>query len=428
MDSNQIQSLYDALRSGFSEFRACFQRERTCEYFHLYVVGLLASLKRKSIEPIALAADVPVRTMQEFLAFFEWDDARMARMLMRRVANRPLPHTSPRGGIGVIDATSHGKRGDKTPGVQRQYSGESGKIENCVVAQHLLYTDDEPTNPFSCALATDLFLPESWDSDEQRRKEAGIPDSVRHRAKWRIALDQVRDAAAEGVRFSWLVFDEDYGRIPHFWFGLDSLGQRGVGEVSKDFRCWVTRPAYTTLQTPHASRRVDSLCMRSPAFRDQAWTRLKVKPTTRGACVWDYKAALVHLNGRESRQGVPVPTDRRYWLIVLRNNETEEVKYLISNAAECERPEEIVRAFFARWHVEKWFERAKQEAGLGAFEVRTYRSLIRHWLCARLAMMFLSEQTARLRGEKSEDHAGAGGDGDIDLREEDLAEELALVG
>lgn len=427
MDSKQIQSLYDALRSAFTELRPCFLRERTWEYLHLYVVGLLASIKRKSVEPIALAADVPVRTMQEFLSFFEWDDARIGRMLMRRVANRPLPATAPRGGIGVIDATSHGKRGDKTPGVQRQYSGEAGKIENCVVAQHLLYTDDDPSNPFSCVLASDLFLPERWDADADRRKEAGIPDSVRHRTKWRMALDQVRDAAAEGVRFSWLVFDEDYGRIPHFWFGLDELGQRGAGEVPGTFRCWVTRPAYATLQTPHASRRVDGLCMRSPAFRGQQWRRLTVKTTTRGACVWDYKAALVHLDGRESPQGVPVPTDRRYWLIFLRNDGTGELKYLVSNAAESERPEEIVRACFARWHVEKWFERAKQEAGLGAFEVRTYRSLIRHWLCARLAMMFLSEQTARLRGEKPEDHVRAGGDGDGHVRGEAMEHELALV-
>ena len=428
MESSQIQSLYDALRSSFTELRVCFARERTWEYFHLYVVGLLASLKRKSIEPIALAANVPVRTMQEFLAFFDWDHTRVGRMLMRRVANRPLPASAPRGGVGVIDATSHGKRGTKTPGVQRQWSGEAGKVENCVVAQHLLYTDDDPVNPFSCVLATDLFLPDSWDGDAKRRKEAGIPESVRHREKWRIALDQVREAAGEGVRFSWLVFDEDYGRIPDFWFGLDALGERGVGEVPKNFRCWVTRPACATRQTCHASRRIDTLCVHSPAFRDQSWKRLVVKSTTRGACVWDMKAALVYLDGRTSERGVPVPTDRRYWLIVLRNDETEERRYVMSNAEECAQPEEIVRASFTRWHIEKWFEHAKQEAGLGAFEVRTYTSLIRHWLCARLAMLFLSEQTARLRGEKSAHHVRAGRGGDEHVCREDLAEQLAVVG
>jgi hypothetical protein len=83
---------------------------------------------------------------------------------------------------------------------------------------------------------------------------------------------------------------------------------------------------------------------------------------------------------------------------------------------------------FARWHVEKWFERAKQEAGFGAFEVRTYRSLIRHWLCSRMVMYFLAAQTQRLRGEKSADHAGAGGGSRQYLGVEDLEPLAALVG
>ena len=425
MDTQQIQSLYESLQTWLSDLRVCFKRESTWRYLHFYVLGLLADLKRKSVEPIALAANVPVRTMQEFLSFFAWDDERVERMLMARVANRPKPSA---GGIGVIDATAHAKRGDKTPGVQRQYCGESGKIDNCVVAQHLLYTDDDATNPYHCMLASDLFLPESWDGDRERCREAGIPESLRHRAKWAIAIAQVKAAIAAGVRFSWLVFDEDYGRVPRFWFDLDAIGQRGVGEVSKDFRCWVKRPACATRQKCHASRRVDNLCRLSPAFRDQQWKRCEVKEMTRGTCVWSFKAALVHLNAPETPRGVPIPTDRRYWLLTLRQPSTGEVKYVLSNASEDATPQEIIRALFARWHDEKWFERAKQEAGLGAFEVRTYRSLKRHWLCARLAMQFLSEQTVRLRGEKSSHHVRASGGGGEHVRDEALAEQLAFVG
>ncbi len=425
MDANQIQSLYSALPSWLDDLRVCFKRESTWRYLQIYVVGLLAELKRKSIEPIALAAKVPVRTMQEFLSFFAWDHERLDRMLTGRVANRAGPV---HGGIGVIDATSHAKRGDKTPGVQRQYCGETGKVDNCVVAQHLLYTDDDPDNPFSCVLASDLYLPEAWDADRERCREGGIPDSLRHRTKWAIAVDQVRAAVASGAKFSWLVFDEDYGRVPQFWFALDAMGQRGIGEVSRDFRCWAKRPACTTTQTCHAARRVDNLCTHSPTFTQQAWKRCSVKETTHGTCVWEYKAALVHLNAHEMPRGVPVPTDRRYWLLVLRQPATGEVKHVVSNASEQTGPEEMIRALFARWHVEKWFERAKQEVGLGSFEVRTYRSLIRHWLCCRIAMQFLSEQTARLRGGKPEDHLRAGGGGGEHLRDEDVAEQLALVG
>ena len=133
---------------------------------------------------------------------------------------------------------------------------------------------------------------------------------------------------------------------------------------------------------------------------------MKIKDTTRGEAKWEIKAARVHL--LDTSCGASEPSDRQYWLIVARNPSTDEYKYFASNAAASIPIIAMLRAAFARWHVEKWFERAKQEAGFGAFEVRTYKSLLRHWLCSRIAMYFLADQTQRLRGEKSEDHAGAG--------------------
>lgn len=244
-----------------------------------------------------------------------------------------------------------------------------------------------------------------------------------------MGLDQLRDVIAAGLRPAWVVFDEEYGRPRAFWLGLNDMGQIGVGEVPKDFRCWVKRPACTSVQTCHAARRVDNLGVHSPVFYEQSWKRCIAKETTRGECVWEYKSARVQLPDADGPASAP--GDRMYWLIVMRQPESGEMKYVLSNAAEGVTPEQLIRVLLSRWHVEKWFERAKQEVGLGAFEVRTYTSLIRHWLCAALSMCFLAEQTTRLvggRGEKSTDHVRAGrGGGEHDLRE-DMAERFAFVG
>ncbi|MGC8552776.1 MAG: transposase, partial [Phycisphaerae bacterium] len=116
MDAQQLQSLVPALEGYIKGYSPCFKRESTFWHFRSYLLGLMADLDRKSIEPIALATGTAVRTLQEFLAFFAWDHARIDRMLMDHVAQR-----CPTGGIGVIDGSGHAKRGVKTPGVQRQY-------------------------------------------------------------------------------------------------------------------------------------------------------------------------------------------------------------------------------------------------------------------------------------------------------------------
>ena len=122
------------------------------------------------------------------------------------------------------------------------------------------------------------------------------------------------------------------------------------------------------------------------------------------------------------------PTDRQYWLIVARNPLTHEIKYFVSNAPANTDLKKLMEVGFARWHVEKWFQRAKQETGFGAFEIRTYTSLIRHWLSSRMAMYFLAAETTRLRGEKSEDHVGASrGPGEHTCLQ-DLESAVAIMG
>jgi len=422
MTADQIRSLQPALAALLETFRPYLKRTSNFAHLSTYLVGLLADLKRKSIEPIALAADAAVRTLQEFLAFLDWDHDGANDHLQRLVMDR---HAAERA-IGVFDASGHVKQGQMTPGVKRQWCGESGKVDNCVVGQHLLYSDNHPTNQFNGVIASDLFLPEDWANDRDRCRQARIPDDVVHRPKWRIALDQLQRALGNGVRFWFVTFDEDYGKAPRFWFELDALGQQAIGEVPANFRVFAQRPAYRSLQKAHASKRVDNICRFSPLFREPPWRCLTIREATRGPIVWEVKAARVHV--ADTSQRPSRPTDRQYWLIVARHPDTGEIKYFLSNAPGGAKLEDLLTAAFARWQIELWFERAKQEAGLGKFEVRTYRSLLRHWFCSRLAMYFLAAQTQRLRGEKSGDHLGTGGRGGERSGVDPVAAHLALAG
>ena len=405
MNYEQLASFEPALAEFLEKVRHCFKRDKTFGYLQKYMLGLMADLKRKSIEPIALASGVAVRTLQEFLAFFKWDHQLVEKTLIREV----VEHQHGKDSIGILDASAHAKQGKYTPGVQRQWCGETGKRDNCVIGQHLLYTDNDAKNAFSCVVASDLYLPKSWDEDRDSCRRAGIPDELIYRPKWEIGIEQIERVMSEGLRFDYVTFDEEYGRVPAFFFELDRLGQKAIGEVPANFRVWVKRPACKSHRAEHASHRVDNIIKHSPAFYGQSWQEMVIKDTTRGRCIWQVKSAQVYLvKHKDGKAYCPVPTDRTYWLIVAGNTKTGEVKYFISNAPAKESLKKLMETAFARWHVEKWFERAKQECGFGAFEVRTYTSLIRHWLASRLAMYFLADQTHRLRGEKSTDNAGAG--------------------
>src|SRR5437588_6994068 len=232
MTQQEIARLGPAFAAELSRYGDCFGEKRIAAHFGTYCRGLLSDLPRKSVEPIALAAGTAVRTLQEFLTTSAWEHHRARDRVQQRLAEVAVEQPAdPLGTVGVIDETSCVKKGDQTPGVQRQYLGCVGTIDNGIVTVHVGIA----VGRFQALVDAELYLPKSWAQDRPRCREAGIPDEVRYRSKWRIALEQLIRLHGNGVRFDWLVFDEGYGsKVPFLWV-LGQLGQKFVAEVPVNF-------------------------------------------------------------------------------------------------------------------------------------------------------------------------------------------------
>jgi len=408
MTVEELAPLSALFASYLETFSACFIRRPTFKHCHAYCFGLLGDLPRKSVEPIALASDIAVRTLQEFLRDHTWDHQRLRNMMQQRCASMHTPspgHDFSRaskrpmadklGVVGIIDEKGHPKKGNKTPGVQRQYCGKLGKVENCIVTVHLAMA----WQAFQTILDSDLYLPESWANDRQRCRDADIPEELAHLPKWKIAINQVKRALGNGIRFDWLTFDEGYGLVPEFLHSLDKLGQRYIGEVPSNFHVWARKPKYKSLRKEYSPSTVYNAARWSDPFIYAQQQTFVLKRKTLAPVKWEIKAARVYLvEGKNSHRR---PTDRTYWLIHGWQPETDEHKYWISNAPPGSDVSLLLKVAFSRARIEHCFRIASQELGMSHFEGRSYTGLMRHLILCQLVMLFAAEQTDRLRGEKS---------------------------
>jgi len=378
MDIRRLEELRPRLDDYLARFDDCIKTRPSREHLRTYVNGQLGPLERKSVEPIALDADVPVRSLQEFLEIHQWDEAKLGRRVREIVSDR---HADPEA-VGVIDETSFAKKGDHTVGVQHQYCGATGKIDNCVVTVHLAYAAKD----FAAIVDGDLFLPpKTWAYDLERRRKAGIPDEVTYRPKWRIALDLMRRSVADGLRMKWLTADEEYGRVGEFRRESAEVGLLYVVEVPCDTTGWTD----AMIGRGGDARRVDNLWRRG----GPSWETYHVKDTEKGPVVWEARAVRFHPHEGDG-------AGEEQWLIVARNVLSGEVKYFLSNAPRRTRREAMLRVAFTRWEVEHLFHEAKGEVGMKHFEVRHYKPVMRHLVLSTVSLLFLCEEVKRLRGGK----------------------------
>lgn len=405
MEAETILRIRPTLTEYLHHYDDCFGRCTARRHMSTYVEGQLGPLPRKSLEPMADAAGVPPRDLQQFLSLYRWDESAMRDRCQQQVAARHANGHS----IGILDETSFPKKGQETACVQRQHCGASGKTDNCVVSVHLGYATPE----FHTLLDGELFLPEgTWHEDRERCRAAGIPDDVVYRPKWQIGLGQIERARRNGIFLEWTTFDEGYGGKPPFLRSLDALGQKYVGEIPSDFRFWTRRPE--VLYREHASRQgrprkfprlkvknnppveVRNIAAHSPLFRRDDWQTYHVKDGHKGPMVWKAKRLRVWL---QDEHGLPT---RPHHLVVAYNVlEPDKVKYFLSNAPEDTPVQTLLLVAFSRWKIERMFEDGKGELGLDHFEVRKFQSIQRHLILSCVSYLFLAEFHQKYRGEKS---------------------------
>lgn len=403
MEAGQLRGLQGKLTRFLQRFADCFRRKDTREHLTTYVHGQLSNLPEKSVEPIAVKAGVAPRTLQEFLTQHQWDEKLMGDRVQEIVREEHAGAHQ----LGILDETSFAKKGDKTPGVKRQWCGSVGKKENCTVTVHLGYACDD----FHCLLDSELFLPEDWSNDRPRCREAGIPDDVVYRPKWQIGLELYDHAVGQGLHFDWLTFDEGYGGKPEFLRGLATRGQRYVAEVPRSFTGWLKAPRVITrpfkrqgrgrgrkcprlAAGSRPARRVEEL-LKQRAFRDQPWQPWRIKDGDKGPLVWEVKHALFYTKDANGFPGKP------QHLIVARNVlDRDEIKFFVSNAAPETPLATMLLVAFSRWRIERCFEDQKGEVGLDHYEGRRYLGLKRHLILSAVSYLFLARTRQEFGGGK----------------------------
>ncbi len=391
MTGEELLKMTDDLETYLEGYDDLLGRRENREHFRRFARGQLGPIERKSLEPIADAEGVPPRTLQFFFSRYAWDEEGVGDALQRKVA----ASYGDEDGIFIIDETSDAKKGKHTAGVSRQYCGETGKIDNCIVTVHLAYAHGN----FHGLIDGELFLPECWNPDPkdpavtERRRKAGIPDDVLHESKPAMALRQLRRAKENGVPGRWVAADEGYGGKPWWRAEVDAMQYQYVVEVPRNTHGWANKPimkipAYSgrgrRFTKARPSTKARSVATLARARLRSTPKRFRVHDTQKGPEVWEFTTTSFF----EQSDGAPKKMQR---LLVARNVRTGEVKYFLSNAPAGVPLRALVRVAFSRWRVERCFQDAKSELGLNHAEVRKYRAIHRHLILTAVNHFFLQD-------------------------------------
>ena len=333
-----------------------------------FVRGLLAGLPRANCWTIAEhAAELGPQGMQRLLSQAVWDVDGVRDDLRAYV----VEHLGDAGAVLVVDETGDLKKGKRTVGVQRQYTGTAGRIENAQVAVYLAYVA-----PRGYALIDRaLYLPRSWTEDADRCRAAGVPDHVEFATKPALARQLLTRTLDADVPAAWVTGDEVYGNDPRLRADLAGRGVGYVLAVAKDHR----------FTTGIGVRRAIDLAVRLPA---SCWQRISAGSGAKGPRWYDW--ALVETTD----PAIPHHQAGSHWLLIRRSLSDGEYAFYRAHAPSPVPLADLVRVAGTRWHIEEGFAGSKELAALDQHQVRDWTSWQRWSVLAMLAHAFLSVMTA----------------------------------
>ena len=369
LDVPSISSQVEAVTNWEKEFDALverigphFARSEARIRARDYLIGLLSPVERKN--GWQLAEQVGNQTpygIQNFLGRAQWD-ANAVRDELRTYAIEHLEHSQ---AVLVIDETGFLKKGTKSVGVQRQYSGTAGRVENCQIGVFLGYASPQGYT----FIDRELYLPKSWTSVPERCRCAGVPDEVEFATKPQLAQKMLKRAFNANVPTAWVTADEVYGGDRRLRLWLEEQQQAYVMAVSTQ------EPIWTNFE-PH---KVKELVATIP---EAAWRRLSCGEGAKGPREYEWA---------RSRFNCPHAPEWERWLLVRRSlTDKTDMAYYVAFAPCGTTLEEMVSVAGTRWTIETSFETAKGEVGLDHYEVRSMSGWYRHITLTLLAHAFLT--------------------------------------
>jgi len=373
----------EAWAAGLAEVHARiaprFGRSEPRERVLAYVRGLLAPLEKKNSWTLAEQAGEAIPDgMQRLLAHADWD----ADAVRDDVRSYVVEHLGDPAGVLVVDETGFLKKGTKSAGVARQYSGTAGRIENCQIGVFLGYA----TSVGRTFLDRELYLPKVWAEDRGRRAEARVDEAVEFATKPELAMRMLGRAIDAQVPAGWVTADEVYGQHSRLRMMLEERGMPYVLAVP------VNQRVIATIDENGASKvaelRADALAARLPA---QAWKKISAGAGAKGPRLYHWARAAIR----------PLEDTDSFWLLVRRSlSDPTDLAYYLCHGPERSPLRELVRVAGARWAIEETFQTAKGQVGLDQYQVRRYDSWYRHITLAMLAHAFLTVTTAEAGGKK----------------------------